>query len=306
MSLGYVTPRPVDGSTPGGLPPGLVGDRLWLAQANAAPASTPVPRGSVRLPGGHIATAVQVLQMLRGWSEYRQVDHAIDRFRLDRNDATDLLAARAYVWATYNAPLFSRAGFSGPTLERAAHAIMAYERTHPGTALLAERGHSSSQAALTRIANDAVAGGQVVERRSAVAPSLSTNSAAARAQLAPHTRMQNWQAHHLIPFAEIAKLPVPVQLAIARSGWRMDSAENLMALPADRATFLALPNNRVFPMHSSSHPNYSADVGNSLSNLRLNGATMTPARIRSELEGLEAQWRAKLSDQAPPFWPRVD
>ena len=41
MSLGFVTPRSVGGPVPGGLPPGSAGDRLWLAQANAAPAGAP-------------------------------------------------------------------------------------------------------------------------------------------------------------------------------------------------------------------------------------------------------------------------
>jgi hypothetical protein len=286
-----------------------LGGRVQVANAGAITldgiGGAALPRGAVRLPGGGIATAVQVLEMLRQTAEFQQVQGVMDRFGLDPNKAADLLGARAYVWASYRAPLFSNAQFSGPTLDRASQAIMTYERAHPGTALLADRGNMAAMQTLQTIANDAVANASVVERRAAVSPALSTSSTNARALVAAGTGMQNWQAHHLIPFAEVAKLPANVQLAIARSGWRMDSPENLTPLPADQITFVSPPNNRVLPVHNSAHSVYSADVANRLTNLRVNGATMTDPQIRTELLAIEGSMRGALVNQAGPYWPRV-
>jgi hypothetical protein len=285
-----------------------LGGRVQLAQAGAATlpvGGAAIPRGSVRLPGGPIASAAQVMEMLRGLAEFRQIEGVIDRFGLDRNSAADLLGARAFVWATYKMPWVSNMPFSGAANGRGAQAVMAYERAHPGTALLADRGNAAAQRVLIAVANDAVANATVVERRSAVSPALSTHSTNARALVAAGTRMQNWQAHHLIPFAEVAKLPTNVQLAIARSGWKLDSAENLVALPADRATYLAPPNSGTRPIHNSSHAVYSADVGTRLANLRINGATMTDAQIRLELRAIEGSMTQALLNRAGPYHPVV-
>ncbi|SOB88327.1 A nuclease family of the HNH/ENDO VII superfamily with conserved AHH [Sphingomonas guangdongensis] len=287
-----------------------LGGRVQLAQAGAATlplggGGVAIPRGSVRLPGGPIATAAQVMEMLRGLAEFRQIEGVIDRFKLDRNNAADLLGARAFVWATYKMPLLSDMPFSGAANGRGAQAVMAYERAHPGATLRADRGDVAAQRALIAVANDAVANPNVVERRSAVSPALSTHSTNARALVAAGTRMQNWQAHHLIPFAEIANLPPAVQIAIARSGWKLDSAENLMALPADRATYVSPPNSGLRPIHNSAHPAYSADVAARLGHLRANGATMTDAQIRLSLSGIERAMTASLLNPAGGYHPTV-
>ena len=118
-------------------------------------------------------------------------------------------------------------------------------------------------------------------------PALSTDSAITRAIVGPQT-MQDWRAHHFIPFGVMARQPPPVQTAIAASGWRMDSAENLIALPANYATFLAFPNQGILPWHAGAHPLYDADVAVLLSPVTVNGPTMGAPGLRLALAGTEA------------------
>lgn len=101
-------------------------------------------------------------------------------------------------------------------------------------------------------------------------------------------------AHHRIGFASIASLPQSAQAAIAASGWRMDSPENLMPLPADRATYLSPPNSRRFPMHNGSHPVYDAETRAQLSKLAANHAQMDAAEIRAELARVEAHMTMRM------------
>ena len=100
-----------------------------------------------------------------------------------------------------------------------------------------------------------------VERRG-IFPELSTTSSGARsaAQASGAPLPQNWQAHHKIPYATLLSLPFETQLAIAESGWRLDSPENVVPLPADEPSYTAPPNNGHWPMHRGPHPNYSAMV----------------------------------------------
>jgi len=62
----------------------------------------------------------------------------------------------------------------------------------------------------------------------------------------------------------MANLPIPFQRAVVATGWRMDSTENLIALPANFATYLAPPNSQTLPWHNSAHPGYDADVSAAL------------------------------------------
>jgi hypothetical protein len=138
-------------------------------------------------------------------------------------------------------------------------------------------------------------GDNVVERSSSVDPALSTYSTRARTIAAATAGgLQNWQAHHLIPFETMKNLPVPLQAQIAASGWRMDSPGNLIALPADQASFQGPPNNTALPMHNGSHPNYSADAATQFAGLVANYQNMTPSQIRAELTRIEAHMTTEL------------
>jgi hypothetical protein len=223
--------------------------------------------GALRI-GGVVFTAAILLNDLSAGATRTQVLAAISRFDLDPNQAADVLAARAYVTTrTYLPGVYLNLPWTGPVLDRTAEAIMRYERERPGTMMLAGRGNPAAVAAISQLVAEGTAGGLdgviVAERTSAVDPALSTNSATRRAILGL-TAGQLWQAHHLIPFAVMANQPVPFQRAVVAAGWRMDSAENLIALPANFATYIAPPNNRTLPCHNSAHPVYDADVSAAL------------------------------------------
>lgn len=97
------------------------------------------------------------------------------------------------------------------------------------------------------------------------------------------------QAHHLVPaevwggFGDIAKLA-------QQAGWNQDGPENLMALPADRATQAALAaQGEVLPIHNRSHPKYSETIRRiiqeSLDNF---DRSPTPAEAKKILENAAA------------------
>jgi A nuclease family of the HNH/ENDO VII superfamily with conserved AHH len=223
--------------------------------------------GALRI-GGAVFTAAILLNDVSAGATRAQVLAAIARFGLDPNQAADVLAARAYVTTrTYLPGVYLNLPWTGPVLDRTAEAIMRYERERPGTMMLAGRGNPAAVAAISQLVAEYTAGVldavMIAERTSAVDPALSTSSANARAILGLAVG-QLWQAHHLIPFAVMANLPVPFQQAVVTAGWRMDSAENLIALPANLATYMAPPNSATLPMHNSAHPGYDADVSAAL------------------------------------------
>ncbi len=254
--------------------------------------------GALRV-GGAVLAAGALLQEIDGARERAAVEDAITRFRLDANQAGDVLAARAYVWTKWMAPLsYGQLPFDGPLNEEAAVAVMRYERAHPGTTGLATRGNAAAIASIDVVVDDVVDGvlqGAVVEYRpSKVDPALSTRSSAARA-LVRTTQLQQWEAHHLIPFNVMAALPVPAQLAIAKSGWAMDSIENVIALPANMATFLAPPNSRTLPIHRGSHAYmYDADAAGLMASLVVPNATGTPVVLRASLLAVEERMQDGL------------
>jgi len=245
-----------------------------------------LPRGAIRL-GSNILTASDLLNQLHDAAERSRVADVMQRFGLDRGNAANVLAARAYVWAQNYIPVnyryWSKVPYSGPVNERVAAGVMRYERAHPGTAGLASRGDAAAIAAIDRIVDEAVAAAPaqiplVVERTSAVSPTLSASSTRARTLLSIMGN-QRWQAHHLVPFAVVAGLPVPVQQAIAASGWKMDSVGNLIALPANMATYVLPPNLTELPFHNGSQGvSYDNDVRNALGPL-VARATALPPRL---------------------------
>ena len=260
-----------------------------------------LPRGAVRIRGG-IWTAAQVLQWMQALAERAQIEAALSRFNLDRSNAADLLAAYAYVWARnippMNARYWSEVPMTGPVNEKVAEAVMRHEREHPGTVVLATQGDAAALGALDAIvvaaAAAAVPGAMVVERTSAVSPALSTNSARTRALLGI-TGNQRWQAHHLIPFATMARLDPAVQQAIAASGWRMDSLVNLVALPANLATYLLPPNLAQLPYHSGSHGvHYDADVWNALQPVAATARLVPAPALKAAMDGVDMHFRTAL------------
>jgi hypothetical protein len=127
---------------------------------------------------------------------------------------------------------------------------------------------------------------QMFERRSAVDPALSSTSRAARAALGIAGN-NSWVAHHLIPFAVVAAMPAPAQLAIARSGWRMDSLENLIALPANFPTYIGPINNGRLPIHNSAHFHYSRAAAQHTGGLFAGAQGLAAPAIRAQLLAAE-------------------
>jgi hypothetical protein len=276
---------------------------IQLAQAGAGTLNLP-GGGSVPWPeklsggrlkiGAGIFTAAMLLNEISSTNERRQVDDAIRRFRLDRNNAVDILAARAYVWGRNIAPFqYWSVPFSGPLNERVAIAIMRHERDNPGTLGLASRGQRDAKAAIDAIVKSVVGGAsgiaaaQVFKRTSEIDPALSTDSTKARAILSIQNR-SSWRAHHLIPFAVMAAQPPRFQRAVVAAGWRMDSIENLVALPANLPTYVGLPNRAVWPYHFGSHPIYSSVVTRRLSSIAGRARPPTGQPLRTELAAIES------------------
>ncbi len=258
---------------------------------------TRLPNGGIRL-GTVTLLAGPLLQMLDQWHERPLVEAAMVKFALDSTQAADVMAAVAYVWARRMGPrLLPTLSRFDPELEDTAKAIMAYERAHPGTRDLAIHGDYAAQQALLTIV-DSVKWGDVDtvnERRiSKVSdPALSTSASKARALVGQQT-MQVWTAHHLIPFGVMARQPPPFQLAVAASGWLMDSTENLIALPANLATFLSSPNRGVLPYQQGSHPVYDADVTTMITALSVRRSFPFAAALRIMLASIEQVQRSQI------------
>jgi A nuclease family of the HNH/ENDO VII superfamily with conserved AHH len=291
----------------------LSGGRIQLAQAASVSGthSMPVPfqrlHGSVeRVAGGAlrmgntIFTAAQLMQEIQDANERAQVREAIRRFSLDGAQAVDVLAARAYVWGRYMAPMaYWNVPYSGQVNESVAAALMRHERDNPGTLGMATRGNAAARKSIDIVIAQATAGVipmvpmEPVYRASAVDRKLSTTSPRARALLGIAANL-SWRAHHLLPFAVVASLPTPVQLAMANAGWEMDSLENLIALPTNLPTYDLQLSTAELPMHSGAHPGYSADVSRQLSLVAATGSAVTPDVLRVQLLRLELYFRKDL------------
>jgi hypothetical protein len=261
----------------------------WVAEA--------IPKGAVRI-GGAIITASAALQEVHRSQERAQVEAAITRFHLDRTNAAHILSARAYVWGHHFAPLwFWEVPFSGPVNERVAQAIGRFERDNPGTLGAATKGDPGARRAIEMLVRGSVGGRGVLapiaieHRTSAVDPALSATSTTARAILGIQNN-QSWVAHHLITFSGVASLSVASQQAIAASGWRMDSLENLMALPANFAAYLAPPNLQTRPFHAGGHPHYNMRVSAAL--VGMANGHMAGETLRAWLRLQEAMLRADI------------
>ncbi len=255
-----------------------------------------VPKGAVIVEGA-IITAAAVLAAIDVARERAAVEGVIRRYGLDRGSAADMLAARAYVWTVWMAPMSHWAlPYAGPENARAAEMVMRYEQAHPGTTGLAVSGRSrAAMAAIDGLIDDAVSGGsfpEPMERTSAVDPALGTTSTAARSILRLQPRQQ-WVAHHLIPFGVMAALPVAFQKAVAASGWQMDSVENLIALPGNLQTFFVQPPPQL-PYQQGPHPRYDAAVTASLAVIAAGAQPSGTPALRAALLAVEQGMRSSI------------
>lgn len=141
--------------------------------------------------------------------------------------------------------------------------------------------------------DDAAWGAFIAERRNGLGlAALDALSYRARAALQIESSPGNWQAHHLLPFDAVDTLSPRLQLAIAASGWTMDGASNLIALPRDRATFDA--NMGMLPMHNGPHPRYSSDVRAMLASLEGRYQGMSGEELKNELGMVSDFMRSRI------------
>ena len=97
--------------------------------------------GSLRLGTGETITATLLLNAVDRGRDRDAVRSALTRFQLNPERATDVLAARAYVWSKNFAPRnFADVPESGSALESVSSSIMQVEFARPGTLYLALQG----------------------------------------------------------------------------------------------------------------------------------------------------------------------
>lgn len=132
-------------------------------------------------------------------------------------------------------------------------------------------------------------------RRSPVNPALSTYSTRARAAARIGPQPGNWQAHHLIPFEAITTTNPGFQKAVAAAGWRMDTPENVMALPGDRKTFMSLKGE--LPIHRGPHPKYTNDVRAILRPIEKSYQEKAPEALINEMQDLENRMRYLIENK---------
>lgn len=106
--------------------------------------------------GGAAALALYGLEAFRDWAEEEAVRGAARTLGLDLATVEGVLAARAYVWGTYNAGLISSADWSGPTAEIAAQAIALYEMANPGALGRATGGSADDLVAIQSVVEAAL------------------------------------------------------------------------------------------------------------------------------------------------------
>jgi hypothetical protein len=250
--------------------------------------------GSLELGTGQIVTVAMALATLDQWRAREAVSAAIAKFGLNPAHAADVLAARAYVWAEHFAPgYFLDVPWSGPRFESACQSIMLLELARPGTLYFALHGDRQSSVYLSSAIQEGLDDAAFLESRTRLAhapAALQSTSTAARAIL----RLQpndNMQAHHLVPVNIIGKNLRLATLA-SEAGWRTDSLENLIALPADEKTqeHLAITTGVELPIQKSSHDDYDIQTQAqiSLHELDVEGP-LTPLKALDILRAVERE-----------------
>lgn len=247
-------------------------------------------------------TIAETLQAIAGPAPIRRTEIAIG----DSGDLAVVIYGTSYGGPQAGTAMFVR-GIGGPLL--GVTAVVASDGLHFDAGAL-QRAYGKPLprvlAAAAPVTGNGPARVIVLESRaSLVHDNLSTSGTEARRLVATQARFQPWQAHHLIPFAEIARLPRPAQLAIANSEWIMDSIENLVALPGDELAYEGVLNMGVLPYHRGPHPRYNAEVAQRLTHLGREAPSMSNPAIRAELRAIEAFMFHRLLDRVRGYHPRV-
>ncbi|WP_158818494.1 AHH domain-containing protein [Methylocapsa sp. S129] len=282
-------------------------DGLGIPEANPANWEniTRLAGGALKLGSGQIIAAATLLAAMDPLRERARVTDAISKFDLDPTSATDVLAARAYVWAEYGAPrnYFDVPWGGGEQLESVRQSIMALELARPGTLYLALQGDQLSGRCINVAVEDGMRGGAIFESRPRpenLPAALQTTSSSARAalNLKPNDQMR---AHHLIP-ANVWGEQLPLATLASQAGWQPDSIENLIALPANEAAQAKLAPN--LPIHSSSHSKYDAMVwGKIVIEEAEYLGTPTPAQARAIFEKVAGKMRDSI--ETGKWMPRL-
>jgi hypothetical protein len=275
------------------------GSTLPQAARSAAGAVPKGPPGVGPLgPAVAVITAAQILQAAQQQGEARALLAVAQRFNLNPDVTADILAAEAYLWIHRKGPwVFLQLPNDRHALDSVGQALMNYERDHPTTLRRSDQGDQQAIHEVHQTVNDALYELGLVRteiatyRASAVDAKLSADSKRCRALLGIQT--MNWRAHHLIPFAVVASLPPPVQMAFVKAGWVMDRVQNLMALPANFPTYLQM-GRAAGPVHKGPHTIYSRDVLGALSPLAATSLAMPPPQLLDCLSVIENKFRAKL------------
>jgi hypothetical protein len=143
--------------------------------------------GSLELGPGQVITAAMLLSALDQSRERDAVSSAITKFGLNPTRAADVLAARAYVWAKYWAPVkFPDVPWSGSQFESACQSIMLLELARPETLESARQGDQQSAAYLRSAVQEGLDDAAFLESRIRLAHApvaLQSTSTAARAAL---------------------------------------------------------------------------------------------------------------------------
>ena len=79
----------------------------------------------------------------------------------------------------------------------------------------------------------------------------------------------------------------------------MDSAENLIALPADEATRTKYDPLQL-PMHRGPHPQYDAVVRTKLEPIALGHGTMSPTELHAAIMAVEGDMLTAIASQSIP------
>lgn len=138
-------------------------------------------------------------------------------------------------------------------------------------------------------------------------PKLTTRTDVARKE-ATHVveGLKVWRAHHLIPFNVAAGLPFDLKLKMASTDWKMDSSENIVALPPDFESYISVPNRRKLPYHSSSHPKYDAEIEALLISALSNPEVVSKNEIEAAIRTVEISAMRFLLQPGGDMHPRVN
>lgn len=278
----------------------LTSPRIGTAQKTAPKAG---PIGQLVL----VVTAAEILREAQQQNQEKQIIAIVSRFNLDREKVADLLAAEAYLWIQNYGPwVFFRLPNEQSKLDKVGQALMNYERTHPTTLRRSGRGDRQAVGEVRQVVDEALMSlglainDAAIYRTSSVNPALSADSSRCRALLG--LTSQDWRAHHIIPFAVVADLPPPVQLAFVKSGWAMDQIENLIALPANLSFYSILPSPKG-PVHNSAHIRYSRDVENALKPTAAKALTIGSLTLLSDLRLIQRTFKIRLLNSLSGYHP---